>query len=98
MKLALDNLRTIAFLDGLDDAALTKLAQSAIWREYAPNAIIFLEGETAAAIYYLSFGWVKVVKSSADGREQILRFLSPGETFNELSVFEISDIASEKSI
>ena len=87
MKISRDKLRTIAFLHGLDEAALTALAQRAVWREYAPGAIIFLEGETAAAIYYLEIGWVKVSKSSLDGREQILRFLGPGETFNELSVF-----------
>ena len=87
MKIPLDKLRTIAFLHGLDEAALTTLAQSAIWREYAPGAIIFLEGESASAIYFLNFGWVKVSKSSLDGREQILRFLGPGETFNELGVF-----------
>ncbi|MEZ4667597.1 MAG: Crp/Fnr family transcriptional regulator [Anaerolineae bacterium] len=87
MKIALDHLRTIAFLQGLDDPQLVELAQSAIWREYAPNAVIFLEGEAASAIYYMDFGWIKVSKSSPDGREQILRFLGPGEPFNELSVF-----------
>ena len=87
MKISIENLRTITFLHGLDDSALIALAESAIWREYAPGAILFLEGETAAAIYYLEFGWVKVIKSSLDGREQILRFMEPGETFNELSVF-----------
>ena len=87
MKIALEKLHSIAFLQGLDDSGLTELAQSAVWREYAPDALLFLEGETAAAIYYLDFGWVKIIKSSVDGREQVLRFLGPGETFNELSVF-----------
>lgn len=87
MKIALNHLRAIAYLQGLDDPQLVELAQSAIWREYAPGAFIFLEGETASAIYYMDFGWIKVSKSSPDGREQTLRFLGPGETFNELSVF-----------
>ena len=87
MKIALDHLRSIAYLQGLDVPQLVELAQSAIWREYAPGAFIFLEGETASAIYYMDFGWIKVSKSSPDGREQILRFLGPGEIFNELSVF-----------
>lgn len=77
MSSALDYLRAIALLQGLDDAVLAKLAQSAVWREYAPGSLIFLEGETAVFIYYLDFGWVKVSKSSVDGREQILRFLGP---------------------
>lgn len=87
MTISLDKLRVIAFLQGLDDAVLAELAEQAIWREYAAGALIFLEGDHAAAMYYLEFGWVKASKSSPDGREQILRFLGPGETFNELSIF-----------
>lgn len=87
MNISLDNLRAIAFLQGVEEDALLELARRAVWREYAPGAIIFLENEHASAIYYLHFGWVKVSKSSPDGREQILRFLGPGEIFNELSVF-----------
>ncbi len=87
MKISLETLRAMAFLQGVDTAVLTELADTAHWREYAPNAIIFLEGETASTLYYLEFGWVKVIKSTLDGREQTLRFLAPGETFNDLSVF-----------
>ena len=87
MQITIEKLRTMAFLNTLDDDVFDTLAQNAIWREYAPGAIVFLEGERAAAIYYLEYGWMKVIKSSLDGREQILRFLGPGETFNELSVF-----------
>ncbi|NJN82420.1 MAG: cyclic nucleotide-binding domain-containing protein [Caldilineaceae bacterium] len=87
METSLDKFRAIAFLNGLDDATLLELAQGAVWREFASGAVLFLEGEAASAIYYLEFGWVKVMKSSTDGREQILRFLGPGETFNELGVF-----------
>jgi CRP/FNR family transcriptional regulator len=32
-------------------------------------------------------GWVKIVKFSPDGREQILQFLAPGEVFHYLAVF-----------
>jgi CRP-like cAMP-binding protein len=87
MQISIDKLRSMAFLHTLDDDIFAVLAQLAVWREYAPGAIVFLEGERATAIYYLEFGWMKVIRSSLDGREQILRFLGPGETFNELSVF-----------
>lgn len=83
----LNTLHGIDILHGLDDGALTEFGAQAIQREYATGAIVFLEGERASAIYHLQTGWVKVIKSSLDGREQILRFLGPGETFNELSVF-----------
>ena len=87
MQISIDKLRSMAFLHTFDDDIFAVLVQLAVWREYAPGAIVFLEGERTTAIYYLEYGWMKVIKSSLDGREQILRFLGPGETFNELSVF-----------
>lgn len=80
-------LQTLGLLRGLDNTVLAELAATAIWHEYAPGAVVFLEGEASAALYVLDFGWLKVVKSSLDGREQILRFVGPGEIFNEIGVF-----------
>ncbi|MCB9137341.1 MAG: Crp/Fnr family transcriptional regulator [Caldilineaceae bacterium] len=87
MGISLKQLRQISFFAGLHEDTLLLLSQSSIRREYAPGAILFLEGDAASAMYYLDAGWVKVSKSSPEGREQILRFLGPGETFNELSIF-----------
>lgn len=82
-----NNLRKLEILQGINDDLLVELGQSAIWREYSPGAIVFLEGESNAALYYLHAGWLKLTKSSPDGREQTIRFLGPGETFNGISVF-----------
>ncbi|NOX64127.1 MAG: Crp/Fnr family transcriptional regulator [Chloroflexi bacterium] len=79
-------LRAVSYFQGLDVAALDALAQAAIWRTYAPGAVIFLEGEASANLYFLAEGWIKVVKTSPEGREQVLRFLGPGEIFNEVGV------------
>lgn len=83
----LTQLRAIAFFKDLATEVLTELARSAVWREYAAGEIIFLEGEAAEGLYLLQAGWLKVIKTSPDGREQVLRFVGPGETFNELGVF-----------
>ena len=32
-------------------------------------------------------GWVKVIKLSSDGREQVLRYFGPGEVFSEIGIF-----------
>ena len=82
----IETLSTISFLRGLELAILDEVAQAAFWRVYRAGAPVFWEGEQAAGLYYLRSGWLKVVKSSADGREQVLRFLGPGETFNEVGV------------
>ncbi len=83
----LRQLRAITFFGRLTDEALTSLCQGALWIEYSPGEIVFLEGERASGLHLVQRGWLKVVKSSLDGREQVLRFIGPGETFNEIGVF-----------
>ena len=83
-------LKALPIFGGLDTSLLGEVAQTARWREYTPGAVVFLEEEPAQGLYYLHYGWLKIVKFSADGREQILQFLGPGETFNYLGVFASS--------
>ena len=66
---------------------MTDLAREAAWREQSAGEVVFLEGEASPGLYYLQFGWLKAVKSSPEGREQVLRFIGPGETFNEIGAF-----------
>lgn len=80
-------LQTLTFFVGLPQNTLAELVKTAVWRTYNPGEIIFLEGEQASGLYFLQSGWVKVVKSSPAGREQVLRFMEPGDTFNEIVVF-----------
>jgi len=46
-----------------------------------------LEGEKSHGLYWLESGWLKVVKMSPSGREQVLLFLKPGQSFNEIGAF-----------
>ncbi len=80
-------LKTFPFLRGLSDDSIAGLAQSASWKVFPANAVIFWEGETENHLYYLQYGWLKVIKTGPDGREQTLRFLGAGEIFNEIGVF-----------
>ena len=82
-----DHLQRVPFFAGLDAAALCELASPATWHEYAPGAVIFLEGDVNTGLYAVQEGWVKVVKFSLDGREQVLRYFGPGEIFSEIGIF-----------
>lgn len=83
----MEQLQQAPYLAGLDDASLQKLADLATWHEYAPGAIVFLEGDVNTGLYGVFTGWVKVVKFSSDGREQVLRYFGRDEVFNELGIF-----------
>lgn len=80
-------LRTITFFQQLPFEPLSGLCESAAWLRYAQGEVVFLEGEQAAGLHIIEYGWLKVVKTSLDGREHVLRLIGPGETFNEISVF-----------
>jgi CRP/FNR family transcriptional regulator, dissimilatory nitrate respiration regulator len=83
----LKRLQTFEFLRGLELDTLAELAKSAAWKVYSPDTVIFWEGDIETHLFYLQYGWLKVVKINSDGRGQILRFLGPGEIFNEIGVF-----------
>lgn len=82
-----DRLRAIPFFNTLDDHVLSELARGAQWRNFDTGALVFLEGERAQGLYYLQNGWLKITRSSPDGREQVLQLLGPGETFHAIGVF-----------
>ncbi|MBE7517937.1 MAG: Crp/Fnr family transcriptional regulator [Thermoflexaceae bacterium] len=82
-----DAIGALPLFQGLGNSLRCELARRAVWREYLPGEFIFIEGEESPGLYYLESGWLKVVKSSPQGREQVLKFVGPGETFNEVGVF-----------
>lgn len=100
--LLLKRLQSFDFLRGLDNPTLARLADSAAWKVFAPNAVVFWEGDTESNLYFLQYGSLKVLKSSPDGREQVLRFISAGDIFNEIGVLAkkrnpVTAIALEES-
>ena len=82
-------LSAVPYFAALDVAALETIAQSTLRQDYTTGQIVFLEGEECIGLYIVHDGWLKVVKLSSAGREQILHFVGPGETFNEISVLAV---------
>ena len=63
------------------------IAQRTKRQQFDVGQVVFLEGEQNVALYIVYSGWLKAVKMSPDGREQVLHFIGPGEVFNAISVF-----------
>lgn len=80
-------LSSVPYFSTLDAGILDAVAEVAVRREYQADEVVFLEGETCAGLYVVAEGWFKAVRVSAEGREQALRFVGPGEVFNEIGVF-----------
>jgi CRP/FNR family transcriptional regulator len=73
---------------GLEREVLQAMANAAIARSYKRGQMIFLEGEPCAGLFLILSGGVKIYKLSPQGREQVLHYLRPGDTFNEVAVLD----------
>src|SRR5512136_607230 len=72
---------------GLDAENLAEVAAIAIRRTFVKGETLFSEGEPATGFYLLASGGMKLCKVSPDGREKVLHFVHPGETFAEAAFF-----------
>lgn len=80
-------LKRCPLFSGLQTGDLQMVASIATRRTYDRREMIFSEGDPAKGFFVLLSGKVKLYKLSPEGREQILRVLSPGEQFAEAAVF-----------
>lgn len=83
-----ETLRKALLFADLSEPEITFLANHAVPRHYRPGELIFSEGDPCAGLYVVESGNVKIFKSSASGREQVLAVETPGHTVAELPVFD----------
>ncbi len=88
MAIDLDKLRSFTHFTGLDPAELQTVAEVAFEKSIERNEMILFEGETSDALYLLVSGAVKAFMTSADGKEQIVYILRPGDSINDVPVFD----------
>ena len=74
-------------------AALDDEAQQALLAQMSSSRlergdILFREGDQGDTLYVIGEGKVKLGRTSADGRENLIAILGPGAMFGELSLFD----------
>lgn len=95
-------LAAIPIFANMTDDQLNQINRIAQDKTYQRGEAIFWEGEPGNGFYVVAQGKVKIYKSSAEGKEQILHFYGPGHPFGEVPVFSGSQfpanaLAIEKS-
>jgi CRP/FNR family transcriptional regulator len=80
-------LKKSLLFSGLDDEYLAEVATIAVKRTFARGEALFSEGEPATGFYLLAAGNLKLCKISPDGKEKVLHFVHPMETFAEAAFF-----------
>jgi CRP/FNR family transcriptional regulator len=57
-------------------------------RTCAAGEAVLIEGQPCQGLFFVVEGQVRLVRSSGEGREHVLRVLGPGATFNDVAVFD----------
>lgn len=89
-----DALKSIPYFEGLSDSVLASINSHVFEKKAARGDIIIFEGEPTEALYFVVAGVVKVYKTSPDGKEQILRIIRPGDSFNDVPILGGVNLAS----
>jgi CRP-like cAMP-binding protein len=88
MAVQLEFLKSILYFSDLGLAELESIRKLVFEKTADRAEMVLLEGESAENLYFVASGVVKVFKTSAEGKEQILSIVRPGESFNDVPVFD----------
>jgi len=81
-------LQSVPYFAGLGPAELDSVGRLIFEKTVEKEEIIILEGDHSEALYFVASGAVKCFKTSGEGKEQILRIILPGDSFNDVAVFD----------
>jgi CRP-like cAMP-binding protein len=95
-------LKSVALFADLSENERTFLAGHSSLKHFAPNELIFSEGDDCLGLFIIQSGAVKIFKMAPSGREQVLGVERGGNTIAELPVFDggaypASTVAVEES-
>lgn len=69
---------------------LEHLAEVMVRQTYAPEQIIFVEGDRSGALWFVFEGHIKIIKQSLNGRIQGLCLMNRGKCFGSCPLFEMA--------
>ena len=81
-------LEKVAIFSDFSDEELTFVLPRLVVRHFRAGEAIFHEGDACTGLYIVQAGQVRIFKSSAGGREQVLSIDGPGSSIAELPVFD----------
>ena len=88
MPVDVEMLRQIPLFATLSAEDLAQVAAMTVVRHYDRGDLILLEGDLGGALHYVRSGLVKVFKTSVGGKEQVLRMIAAGHTFNDVPALD----------
>lgn len=91
-------LQNMPIFGGINDSAIEYLVGQAAEKEFVPGEFFFREGDPANSLFIIETGKAEVTKLH-EGHQLILRYLSDGDCFGEMSLIDMNPrSASVKAI
>ena len=96
-------LRETDFFQGISERNRRTLATVCVSKTIQKREYLFTEGQKGSAVFVLASGGIQLMKTTAAGREIVIRTMRPGENFGEVVLFEkdsypVSALAVKKSV
>ena len=88
MAIQTDFLKSTAYFPDLNPAELDSIAKLFFEKKAERGEMFLLEGESDEVLYFVVSGVVKVLKTSVDGKEQILNIARPGDSLNDVAALD----------
>jgi len=88
MPVESEELRKVSLFAPLSVDDMARVAAVTVERHYERGDIIIREGDRGGALYFVRSGLIKVFKSSPGGKEQVLRLIEAGRTFNDVPALD----------
>ena len=83
-----DFLRSLPYFSTLGAEEIKRMEKDLLECSFGKGEFLFLEGEPCQGLYAVRSGQIRIFKSSSEGREQVLLIAKPGDTFNDVPVFD----------
>lgn len=83
-------MQELPLFQGVPAEKLKTLAERALYRTYGAGETVIGETDPVRAFYVVVSGLVKLCKISAEGKEQTLNLLGPGEPFGMCTAFAVA--------
>jgi len=81
-------LKTIPYFSVLGEAEIEAVKSAFLERNVPRGEVIVFEGEPSDTMFFVATGAVKIFKTSSQGKEQIINIARPGESLNDIPVFD----------
>lgn len=81
-------LKCVPLFSDLSETEFAFLTPHVVPRKYSVGEMVFSEGDRCGGLYVVQSGNIRIFKSSAAGREQVLSVDGPGSSIAELPVFD----------